>query len=127
MIKDQETKNILEEEEEEEGALTADEVTALLGKVDLSLPETFDDDIMGSELLDHLSNFHKAKVGMKAARHSGDHPKAEQLGKLMSYSRLAAAIIQAQNPRAKALADELATVRAKLAKAQRQSVLGAKE
>lgn len=85
---------------------------ALLEAVDLSLPPEYEAELMATELLGHLSAFHQAKAAWQAGRSSGDHNKAEQMYRLMSYSRLAAAIIQHDFPQAKGIADIIAKAKA---------------
>ena len=95
----------------------------ILDTVDLSLPSEFLAESLAEELLEHLSNYHKAKAANQAARHSGDNQKAEQMYRLVAYSRLAVAIIQHENPGVKAIADAIARFRAKRVQEQRTAVL----
>lgn len=96
-----------------------------LDKADLSLPDEFQLDSMAAELVEHLANYHKANAGRKAARAQGDGQKAEQMFKLMSYSRLAAAYIEQSFPGVKAVADVIARTRAIQVKRARQQLLSA--
>ena len=96
---------------------------AILERVDLVLPPEFMLEAMAEELLEHTATYHKAKAANKSARNSGDHAKAEQMFRLMAYSRLAAAIIQAENPGVKAIADQIAEFRAKRIKDTRATAL----
>ncbi len=115
------------EREAEEGPGSVLEMDgALLDEVDLDLPEGFTMEIMATELLEHLAQYSKAAIALKSARNSGDHPQAEKMYKLMSYSRVSAAIIQSGYPGAKAVADDIANFRAKDVKAKRAAMLGDK-
>ncbi len=95
---------------------------AILKAADLGLPQEFKIEAMAEELLEHISSYHKAKAANQAARHSGDHVKAEQMYRLMAFSRLAAAIIQAENPGVKAIADDIGFFRAKRVREQRDAL-----
>ena len=107
--------------EDEEKLLEVD--PEILKGASLSLVPSFETEVMAQELLEHLSNYHRALVGVKSARSSGDHAKADQLYRLMAYSRLAAAIIQSDHPGIKTIADEIGEVRAQQAKMQRAALL----
>lgn len=95
----------------------------VLEAVDLKLPPSYELEILALELLDHLGNYHRALVGVKSARNSGDHGRADQLYKLMAFSRLAVAILQSEHPGIKVIADEIGEVRAQQAKVQREALL----
>ena len=99
----------------------------ILETVDLKLSPSFELDIMAAELLEHLANYHKAKAAVKAARHQGDHARAEQMYKLMKFSKMAGAVIQSDFPGAKALADQIGEVRAKQARLNRLALMNQPE
>ena len=112
-----------EKKTQAEGVQEEELDTKILEAVDLSLPDTFQEEAMGAELLEHITIYHRAMASNKAARHSGDQGKAEQMFRLASFSRLAAAIIQAEHPGAKAVADEMAKYRVMRARAERQAAI----
>ena len=92
-------------------------------KVDLSIPSTFEVDIMASMMIDHLQAYHTNRQAWRAARNGPDHSLATRLFQQMNYNQLTIAILQAEYPDAKVLADEIMKVRAAVAKAQRQQTL----
>lgn len=118
-------KELLDQERAEGEMLAID--PAILEGADLSLPGDYEVDLMAGELLGHLTNFKTSKAAWQAARNSGDHQKAEQMYRLMSYSRLAAAIIQHDHPAAKAITDELAKLKVTQAVQNRQRLAKADE
>ncbi len=93
------------------------------GKVDMSMPAGFMDELMGTELADHLASFHKMVPLRKAARSSGDNKRAEDLGKAINTARLAVALINHQYPGAKAKADEIARTRERQISGNRKRIL----
>lgn len=103
--------------------LDIDPVTTL-ENVDLNLPGDYETDIMAEELLAHLTTYHRVKAALKSARSTGDNKRAEELYKNMSFSRMAAAVIQRDCPSAKAVADEMAACRALNATNQRKVIQG---
>lgn len=94
-----------------------------LEDVDLTLPLEFRLDIFAMELLEHLSSYQRLAVAVKAARHQENHPRAEEVSRQMAYSRMMAALIQHEYPGAKAVADQIAQIRAKQAAEQRTALL----
>jgi len=120
-MSEEETK--VKPEDEEEALLSPAEVEALLGKVDLKLPEAYEDDLLAGQLLAHLTQYHSLLADQKAARHVGNHKAAEELSHAIAQTRLAAAIIQAKNPRAKALADEIASTKVIQTRLQRKAIM----
>ncbi len=104
---------------EEDFSFPLDELQA----ADLKLPTDYVTDIMAAEVLDHLTNHYRARAALRAARNSGDSQQAERLFKLLSFSRLAVAIIQHEYPEAKGVADEIAQYRALTASNQRKALL----
>lgn len=92
-------------------------------KVDLSMPENFQIDIMASQMVEHLVSYEQTRQAWKSARGSGQHKRAEDLFAQMNFNQLTIAIIQAKYPKAKGLADEMMKVRAKQAELQRQALL----
>jgi len=99
------------------------DVAKILEMTDLSLPGIYQLDIMGNELLAHLTSYHQTKAALKSARNTGDHKRSEELYKSMSFSRMAVAVIEMDNPGAKAVADEIATFRATTAVSNRRTAL----
>lgn len=95
----------------------------ILEAADLKLPAEFEMESMAEEHLEHLNNYHKAKIANRAARASGDNQKAEQMFKLMSLSRMAVALIQSQYKGVKAISDRIGTMRAKKLKESRDTFL----
>ena len=69
-----------------------------LENVDLSLPVSFQDEIMAADVLDHISVYHKMEALRKAARHQGQHDKAEKYAAEAAFARNAAALIQHEYP-----------------------------
>ena len=108
---------------EDKGDDNFDFPVEFLEKADLTLPPEFEADIMAAEMLAHLANYKKFAAANKAARHSGDHARAEQMYKELAFSRMAVAIIQATHPKAKVIADEIAIFRAQKAALERKAVL----
>ena len=116
---------LLKNEFEEENAELLKKVMDKNGKlvVDTSLPNAFELEIMGNQLLEVISLYNSTKQAQKSARNSGDHAKADQLFKTMKDAQLLAAIIQAEFPGAKKIADEIALVRVKQAEDNREKAL----
>lgn len=105
---------------EEMGAEAADVIPAdIVRKADLSLPGEYRLDILAQELLSILTGYHKAEVAYRAAKNSGDRAETERLVRMTIRLRLTAALIMAENPGVKALADEFATLQAAAAKRNR--------
>lgn len=94
---------------------------AILDKVDLTLPKEYVLETMAEELVSHLSAYATAKTGWRTARAAGEHAKAEQFYKQMSFSRLASALIQSEYPGVKKLADKLALYRKRTVEKQREA------
>lgn len=88
-------------------------------KVDMSLPEQYELEVIAQQLLGHLTSYTQNGKAYVAARNSGDHAKRQQIWTQMQYNQLTAAIIQRAYPKAKALADELAVLQARQAKLNR--------
>ena len=120
-------KTIKEVLDAEKGLDELDLDPKILDSVDLTLPENFQLFNMAAELVEHLANYARAKVTMRSARAQGNGKRAEEMNQLMSLSRIAAAYIQSEYPGVKALADEIAQVRAKQAKDQRLALLAAED
>ncbi len=83
------------------------------GKIDLSLPDEFLLEVVANQLLENLANYHTALRAAKAGRQAGEHKRAEEMWKQTQVFRLTVAFIEAEFPKAKALADELAKARAR--------------
>ena len=94
-----------------------------LDAVDLSLPGEYRLEVMADELLGVLGTFHRAQAGRRAARNSENHKEAERLGEMVGRMRLIAAVITMDVPGVKAVADRMATYRAKRARAERDTAL----
>ena len=92
-------------------------------KVDLSLPQEYELEVMADQLLAHLGSYRQNWQAWRAARNTGDHANAKRLFDQMQFNKLTSAIIQASYPRAKALADELGQIRAKTARDNRKRAL----
>jgi len=92
-------------------------------KVDLSIPDDFMVDIMASQMVEQMVSYEQSRQVWRSSRNQGNHAKAKQLFEQMQFNQLTVAIIQAQYPTAKKLADELMSVRAKQAQSQRKNVL----
>jgi hypothetical protein len=113
---------------EEEVGDEADKIAELIDSdgnliVDLELPEEYQLEIMASELLNQLTLFHTFDAQWRSARGQGDSGQASKLFTQRNHHRLTAAIIQRDYPGAKALSDELAKTKSKVAKRQRKNVL----
>lgn len=80
-------------------------LAAALEIVDLTVPEGFELEIAISQLVEHLTEYHKANTARKAARHAEDHQRAELLSKQVLFHKTAVALIQSKYPTAKAEAD----------------------
>lgn len=89
-------------------------------KVDLGLPTDFEAEIMAGQMVEHLIAYAQNHEAWRSARNQADNARARQLFEQMNYNRLTVSIIQAQYPGAKVIADEIMSIRAKLAKANRQ-------
>lgn len=94
-----------------------------LEKLDDSLPKEYEDEILASELLDNLSVYHRSEKARKAARHQGDHKKAEELGKQAAICRTAAALIQYEHPGTIPIYKELARAKAIQSRKSREGLL----
>lgn len=92
-------------------------------KVDLSMPDDFLVDIAAGQMVEHMVSYEQSRQVWRSSRNQGNHAKAKQLFEQMQFNQLTVAIIQAQYPEAKKLADELMSVRAKQAQSQRKNVL----
>lgn len=90
-------------------------------KVDISLPQEYELDIMAKMLLDHLGAYHQAHQAWRAARNGQDKVRTTQLFEQWNFNQAAAAIIQHEFPKAKALADEMGGLLAKAAQASRKA------
>ncbi len=128
MIQDKESrlKSILEQITETEGLKDEDAPAIdpkILESVDMTLPKEYEAELMASEMLAHLQNYKQAKAAYQAARNLGQHDRAEQLSKQVTFSRLAVALIQSQYPEAKAIADQLALANVKRAETTRKAML----
>jgi hypothetical protein len=109
---------------EDDAADEAELIAKLIGPdskliVDTSLPKDFEIEIMAQLLVDHLVSFKQTKAAWRAARNGADHQRATQLWQQLQYNQLTAALIQAEYPEAKAIAQQLAKGRAKVMQAQR--------
>jgi len=91
-------------------------------KVDLKMPSIYRDEIMAELMVAALTNYERDRQAIRSARNSGDNQRAELLFKQMSYNRLLVAIIQAEYPKVKALADEIMEEKAVLV--QRNRAMG---
>jgi len=89
-------------------------------KVDLSLPKAYHEEIMAEQLVDALTNYEQTRQAYRGARNSGDNEKSGQLFKSMNYFRLLAAIIEAEHPTVKRIADGIMVGRVKVVEAARK-------
>ena len=117
--------NALLDELEDESAdtLPSTEAQRLLENTDLSLPHEFELEILADELLGVLGTYKRASYGRKSARNLGDTQRAQQMAQLERYSRLTAAMMMADYPGLKNIADEIATARAREAQRRRAQLL----
>ncbi len=92
-------------------------------KVDTSLPEDYELEIMAEQLLAHLASYHQNKETYRAARNSGDQGRKTQIWNQMQFNQLTAALIQRAYPKAKARADELAMFRLTEAKMKQRQLM----
>ena len=83
-----------------------------LEAVDLTMPDDYALDIMASEMVTHLQEYHKLVTQQRAYRQAEDHPRAEQLSKQILGHKMAVAVIQHKHPKAKAMADEMMAINA---------------
>ena len=81
-------------------------IEALEG-VDLTMPEDNTVELMASEMVKHLQEYHQLTTLQRAARQAEDHQRAEQLSKAILTAKMAVAVIQHKYPKAKAIADEI--------------------
>ena len=91
-------------------------------KVDLSLPKDYHGEIMAEQLVEALTAYEQTRQAYRGARNSGDNDKSGQLFKAMNYFRLLAAIIQAEHPSAKKIADDIMVRKVKAVEAARKQV-----
>ena len=114
-----------EEETAEDTALLAELLDAD-GKlrVDTSLPEEYELEVIAQQLLAHLTSYHQNREAYRAARNT-DQGRRTQIWNQMQFNQLTAALIQKAYPKAKALADQLATIQAKQAAVNRERMLEA--
>ena len=117
---DKKPEALLKQQEEEPDEL----IGKLIGedgkiKVDTTLPKELEIEVMANMLVDHLISFRQTKEAWRSARNSSDHARSQQLFQQMQYNQLTAAIIQAEYPEAKAIAEEIAISRAYQAKRER--------
>jgi len=121
----QELKGMIEalnrEEETAEDALLLAELLDEKGnlKVDLSLPDDYELEVMAQQLLAHITSYAQNKKAYLAAKNSGDQARRTQLWQQLQYNQLTAAIIQKSYPKAKRVADELARLQARQAQQNR--------
>lgn len=94
-----------------------------LEDVDMELPKDFADEMFAEEVLSNVIAFHKTEAARKAAKHQGDHDRAELLNKQAQICKSAAALIQYEHPETKIIYKELASIRASQVKTNRQSIL----
>tara|TARA_Y100000310_G_scaffold343143_1_gene449422 strand:+ start:84 stop:521 length:438 start_codon:yes stop_codon:yes gene_type:complete len=80
-------------------------------KVDLSLPKQYELEAAAEQLVNCLTGYQQASVGWRSARNSGDNAKAQKIFTEMNYQQLTAAIIQAEHPGVKKIADDIAVFR----------------
>ena len=99
------------------------ELAQALERVDLSLPQEYELEAMANEMLSHLAAYATASAAGRAARHLGDHRRAEELGRQAAFNRAAVAVMQYRYPKAKAMADEIADLQARRARKNRQAAL----
>lgn len=106
--------------------------TALLAKltgedgklrVDLSMPDGYHDDIMATQMIENLTAYEQNRQAWRAARNQGNNGRSTQLFEQMNYHQLVVAIIQAEYPNAKIIADAMMEVRARGAKINRENAL----
>ena len=92
-------------------------------KVDMAVPDEFMVDIMASQMVEHIVSYEQSRQVWRSLRNQGNNTKAAQSFEQMQFNQLTIAIIQAQHPGAKKLADEMMEVRAKQAQASRKTTL----
>lgn len=99
-------------QEEDLVELNLDDIpVGALEDVDLSLPSEYQDEVFANQLLNAITQYHSAEAERRAFRHQGDHPKAENMGKMAAIYRSLAAVIQYEHPNTKTLYKELAELR----------------
>ena len=72
-------------------------VDALEG-VDLSLPHSYETELLAGVLLTAVGNYRTVELQRRAARNASDHPQAEKLAKAAGAFRAEAAVIQHEYP-----------------------------
>ena len=77
-----------------------------LEKVDLTLPERFAVEIAASQMVEHLTMYHRAARELKSARHGEDHRRADELSRTVLFCRNTIALLQYEFPSAKAIANQ---------------------
>ena len=92
-------------------------------KVDTSLPVDFELEIMAQQVLENTTAYATTRQQWRSARNSGDNSKAQQLFKQMNYHQLTVAVLLAEFPKAKKIADEIGRARVKQAQQNRASLI----
>ena len=117
-------------DDDEEGESTL--LAKLIGedgklKVDTETPPKFEIDIMASMMVDQLVSFKQTQKSWRSARNLGDNAHAKQLFEQWRFNQLTIALIQADFPKAKELANQMMNLRADNAEKQRESALTQEE
>ncbi|MDD4984184.1 MAG: hypothetical protein PHQ43_00145 [Dehalococcoidales bacterium] len=79
--------------------------------VDMSMPDEYETEIMAALMVDHMTGYTQTKAAWRSARNTQDHKRAADLFQQMQFNRLTVAIIQAEYPGAKPIADTIMKTR----------------
>ena len=90
---------------------------------DSHVPPEYMDELMASEGIQHLRNYHTAVAALRSARHVGDPARIEPLAKMVAHSRNCIALIHYKHPLVKAAASKIMALEAKRAQEARDNAL----
>lgn len=103
-----------------EGALEKIEDPTLV-----KVPDIYLEEVMASELVQYLRNYHAAVAARRTARHMGDHKRGEEMGRAVAFARNAIALITHDHPKVRQLADDIMVTETNRARVARKEALAA--
>lgn len=93
-----------------------------LDSVDLAADNAWIVEIMASELVGYLGEYHKTQAALRSAKQVGDHQRAEQLSRAEAFIRTNIAYLQWKYPGAKELAQAIMKAQAAAVTKNRQNM-----
>lgn len=81
--------------------------------VDLTVPLEYEVEVVAANMVNYLSEYRAAIIGLRAAKQNGDHERQSALAKAEAFYRNAVAYIQYKYPDAKAISDQIMKAQAK--------------